>query len=63
MTWTLGRAKDRLSELIRQAGAAGPRRISVRGEELLVAHGLTLVTRNRREVEESGCKLVWLWSG
>jgi antitoxin Phd len=32
VTWTLARAKDQLSELIRQAGEAGPQTISVRGE-------------------------------
>jgi prevent-host-death family protein len=32
MTWTLARAKDRLSEVIRQAREAGPQTISVRGE-------------------------------
>lgn len=32
MTWTLARAKDQLSELIRQAQEAGPQKISVRGE-------------------------------
>jgi prevent-host-death family protein len=32
MTWTLAKAKDQLSELIRQAQEAGPQRISVRGE-------------------------------
>ena len=32
MTWTLARAKDQLSEVIRQAQEAGPQTISVRGQ-------------------------------
>lgn len=32
LTWTLARAKDHLSELIRHAREAGPQRISIRGE-------------------------------
>lgn len=32
MSWTLARAKDQLSEVIRQAQEAGPQRITVRGE-------------------------------
>ncbi len=36
MTWTLARAKDQLSELIRQAAASGPQTITVRGEDKAV---------------------------
>jgi antitoxin Phd len=36
MTWTLARAKDQLSEVIRQALARGPQTISVRGHETAV---------------------------
>ena len=33
MTWTLARARDQLSEVIRQAADSGPRAISIRGQE------------------------------
>jgi prevent-host-death family protein len=36
MTWTLARAKDQLSEVIRQATDKGPQVISVRGREAAV---------------------------
>lgn len=36
MTWTLARAKDQLSEVIRQAIDRGPQTISVRGRETAV---------------------------
>jgi antitoxin Phd len=36
MTWTLARAKDQLSEVIRQAVSNGPQMISVRGEDTAV---------------------------
>lgn len=36
MDWTLARAKDQLSEVIRQAQERGPQRISVRGENKAV---------------------------
>ena len=36
MTWTLATAKDRLSEVIRQARDLGPQTISVRGEDAAV---------------------------
>jgi prevent-host-death family protein len=36
MTWTLARAKDRLSEVIRQAAEEGPQVISVRGREAAI---------------------------
>jgi prevent-host-death family protein len=36
MTWTLARAKDCLSEVIRQATDEGPQVISVRGREAAV---------------------------
>ena len=36
MTWTLARAKDHLSEVIREAVASGPQTISVRGHETAV---------------------------
>jgi prevent-host-death family protein len=32
VSWTLARAKDQLSEVIRQAQQAGPQKITVRGE-------------------------------
>ncbi|HWA62031.1 MAG TPA: type II toxin-antitoxin system Phd/YefM family antitoxin [Caulobacteraceae bacterium] len=36
MNWTLARAKDQLSEVIRQAQEFGPQRITVRGERKAV---------------------------
>ncbi len=36
MTWTLAKAKDQLSEVIRQAIDLGPQTISVRGRETAV---------------------------
>ena len=36
MSWTLARAKDQLSEVIRQARDKGPQVISVRGRETAV---------------------------
>jgi antitoxin Phd len=36
MTWTLARAKDQLSEVIRQATSKGPQTISVRGKDKVV---------------------------
>ena len=36
MSWTLARAKDRLSEVIRRAANEGPQTISVRGRDAAV---------------------------
>lgn len=36
MTWTLARAKDQLSEVVRRAVTRGPQTISVRGRETVV---------------------------
>lgn len=36
MNWTLARAKDRLSEVVRRAIDQGPQTISVRGQETAV---------------------------
>jgi antitoxin Phd len=36
MNWTLARAKDQLSEVIRQAQESGPQAITVRGERKAV---------------------------
>lgn len=36
MSWTLARAKDQLSEVVRRAGSDGPQIITVRGRETAV---------------------------
>ena len=36
MNWTLARAKDHLSELVRRAALDGPQTISVRGQDAVV---------------------------
>ena len=36
MTWTLARAKDQLSEVVRRAVRQGPQTISIRGREAAV---------------------------
>jgi prevent-host-death family protein len=47
MTWTLARAKDQLSEVIRQAMDKGPQTISVRGRETAVVLSMAEYDRLR----------------
>lgn len=48
MTWTLAKAKDRFSELVRLARSEGPQTVTVRGEEPVVVLTLSEFERLKR---------------
>lgn len=48
MTWTLAKAKDRFSEVVRRARSEGPQTVTVRGEEPVVVVTLSEFERLKR---------------
>ena len=63
MSWTLTRARDRRSEINRQAIDQRPQAITARlTAATALAHGLIVVARNARDFAFSSCELLSPWS-